>query len=95
LGTDKHALVNEQNTEDEIIDAVIAVLKTPVGFRDDLPDFGIPDQVFQEQPLKVEDVHAALDQWEDRAAYRVLTDVNYREQLLARINVEVQSRADA
>lgn len=94
-GTDKHALVNQQGTEDEIMDCVTAVLKTPIGFRDDLPDFGIPDEVFQEQPLRVEDVHTSLDQWEPRAAYRVLTDVNYREQLTARIEVEVQTRADA
>lgn len=95
LGADKHALVNEQGSDDEITDAVMVICKTPVGWRDDLPDFGIPDQVFQEQPLKVDDLHAALDQWEDRAAYKVLTDTNYREMLLARITIMLQTRADA
>jgi phage baseplate assembly protein W len=94
-GLDKHALVNDQGTEDEIIDCVIAIVKTPRGFRDDLPEFGIIDSTFNEQPLRVEDIHAALDQWEERAAYRVTTQSDFRERLAAVLQIEVQSRVDA
>jgi phage baseplate assembly protein W len=91
-GTDKHALVNQQDSEDDIMACVIAIIKTQRGWRDDLPDFGVPPQVFAEQPLRVEDVRSALNEWEDRAAYKVTTEPDFVAWLTARLKIEVQSR---
>lgn len=91
-GVDKHALVNEQNSEEDVMACVYAIIKTQRGWRDDLPDFGIVPQIFSEQPLKIEHIHAALDQWEERAAYLITTDNYFRERLAAVLRIEVQSR---
>jgi phage baseplate assembly protein W len=94
-GLDKHALVNEQHSEEEIIDCVLAIVKTPRGWRDDLPEFGINDPLFSEQPIRVEDITSALDEWESRAAYRVTTQPDFRERLAVNLQIEVKSRVDA
>jgi phage baseplate assembly protein W len=91
-GVDKHALVNEQDSEDDVMACVYAIIKTDRGWRDDLPEFGIVPQIFDEQPLKVDDVKAALDQWEERASYKVTTEQHFRERLAAVLRVEVRSR---
>lgn len=93
-GIDKHALVNEQHSEEEIIDCVIAVVKTPRGWRDDLPDFGINDPLFSEQPIRVEDIQSALEEWEERAAYKVTTQPDFSERLAAVLKIEVKTRMD-
>lgn len=91
-GVDKHALVNEQDSEDDVMACVLAVVKTQRGWRDDLPDFGLVPTLFAEQPLKIADIQAALDQWEERAAYLVTAQEHFKERLAAIIRIEVQSR---
>jgi hypothetical protein len=93
-GDDKHALVSEQGTEEEIVDCVIAIVKTPTGFRDDIPDFGIPEPIFQQQPLGIDDIQASLDLWEDRASYLVTTVPDFKERLAAILTINVQTKSD-
>ena len=42
-----HARCVEQDSADEIANAALAVLKTPPGFRAELPDFGCPEQALR------------------------------------------------
>lgn len=94
-GADKHALVNEQGTDEDIIDCVIAICKTPTGFRLDLPDFGVPELLFDEMPLRIDDVETALEKWEERASYRVTTEPHFRERLSAILSIYVRNNTDA
>ena len=62
------AFVNEQDSEDDLVDCVKAIVAYPEGSRVDHPDFGTPELAFRE---RVEDVvaflHGAISQWEPRA----------------------------
>jgi phage baseplate assembly protein W len=63
------AYVNEQDTSEEIMDAMRAVLWWPLEQRDDLPDFGTLDLAFKlttDESLNMT-ILAALQQWEPRA----------------------------
>jgi phage baseplate assembly protein W len=62
-----HAAVVEQDSEEDIIACILAIIKTPLGFREDLPDFGIADPLFSEKTINIADIKSALNIWEDRA----------------------------
>jgi phage baseplate assembly protein W len=61
------AVVFEQDTTDEIMGCVLAVVLCPLGFRVELPDFGVPDPTFTEGAVRVDVLEAALAEWEPRA----------------------------
>lgn len=62
------AFVNEQDTEEDVIDCVKAIISWPTGTRHDLPEFGVPDLVFQlDADAMIDQLQAAVEQWEDRA----------------------------
>ena len=63
---DGRAAVTEQDTFEEIRDCVQAIIRTPRGFRLELPDFGVPDQTFHEGGADADEIAAALDRWEPR-----------------------------
>ena len=58
------AFVNEEDSAEDISDCVKGIIAYPVGTRDDLPDFGIPDLVFSNpSPSTLRD---AIVHWEAR-----------------------------
>lgn len=61
----------EQDSDEEITQCVLAVLRTPVEFRDDLPEFGTPDQLFKMAGVNPALVKAAIETWEPRATAEV------------------------
>jgi phage baseplate assembly protein W len=57
----------EQDTLDEIAMSVEAILRYPVGYRADLPDFGTPELSFLNDPDQVSQmVMEHVSRWEDR-----------------------------
>lgn len=59
---------NEQGTVPDVKACAEAVLRyTPLGRCVELPDFGTPDQAFQQSGPDPAEIHAALAQWEPRA----------------------------
>lgn len=67
-GPNNAAVVNEQDTIDDIIDSVKVLLAYPIGSRADDPDFGIPDILFkQKAPEAVMALHDAILRHEPRA----------------------------
>lgn len=89
---DGHAAVNEQDTEEDIIDCTIALLKCPLGFRDELPDFGVRDNLFTEGDLDLNEIRIALEMWEERAIYTVLEDKVTLDNLVRLLKVQVEAR---
>jgi len=63
--------VNEQDSADEIADCVLAILLCPLGYRVELPTFGIPDPTFSTPEVDVDSLQAAVDVWEPRATTTV------------------------
>lgn len=61
------ARVVEQDSIDEIAYCTYAVLICPQGFRVDLPEFGLPDLTFSQQPVDRELIRATVEEWEPRA----------------------------
>lgn len=60
-------VVNDQDSQADIHDCVAAVVRTPVGTRIELPDFGRPDQTFTQGEIETAELVAAVEQWEPRA----------------------------
>lgn len=60
-------MVVEQDTTDDVLACVLAILLCPHGYRAELPDFGIDDPTFtQDQPDR-NAIAAAVAAWEPRA----------------------------
>lgn len=64
----------EQDSSDEVTDCVANLLRCPLGFREELHDYGISDPTFQESAINTEDMRAAIDQWEPRADAELSTN---------------------
>ena len=62
------AAVVEQDSIDEIAYCAYAVLICPQGFRVELPEFGLPDLTFTQQPVNRELIRETIEEWEPRAA---------------------------
>ena len=76
-GINGGAYMNEQDSGEDIVDCVKAIIAFPVETREDMPEFGIPDLLFQNySPLVVAQVRAAIEQWEARAVFDVDSDFN-------------------
>jgi phage baseplate assembly protein W len=86
------AAVAEQDSLEEIADCCAAVLRCPLGFRVELPEFGLPDQTFLNQPQRRE-IREALATWEPRAA-TLLTDKPSADQLAALLELAVWVRTE-
>jgi phage baseplate assembly protein W len=63
----KGAAVVEQDSLQDIENCVVAALRTPIGFRTELPDFGTSDKTFQLQPLTYSELVAEIARSEPRA----------------------------
>lgn len=82
------AVVVEQDSEGDLLARAANVSVCPQGFREDLPEFGIPPLLFRTVPLPTAEVQAAVARWaeislsvteqmEGQPAYRkVLEEVN-------------------
>lgn len=86
------AAVSEQDSIDEITDCVLAVLSCPLGFRVDLPEFGIADPVFSTPAVDVDELRTAVDGWEPRAQTVFDEQPDKLDQLLDHVQVLVNVR---
>lgn len=93
FGSQGRALVTEQDSIDEIANCALAILLCPLGFRSDLPEFGISDPTFALQPLDLEQLSSAIELWEPRAQ-TVLGDVETADELIAQIETRVSVRTE-
>jgi hypothetical protein len=62
----------EQDSDDEVAQCAEAIVRTPIGHRLDLPDFGIDDQAFRENGADLPGIGGAIERYEPRA--RTLLD---------------------
>jgi phage baseplate assembly protein W len=71
------AFLNEQDTGDDIVDCVRAIVAFPIGTRADMPEFGVREVVFMEyNEAVVQQVRRAIEEWEDRAVFDVDSELS-------------------
>jgi phage baseplate assembly protein W len=68
-----HLATVEQDSLDDVAACVEATLRTRVGERVELPQFGVFDLAFRQQPVPLEQLVAQVVAWEPRAQ-RLATD---------------------
>ena len=88
------AVVVEQDTTDEILGCELAILLCPVGFRVELPEFGIPDPTFSQGVPDVEVIAAALTAWEPRSQEKVTGQLDALDELISHVTVRVDTPSD-
>ena len=78
--------VVEQDSVEEVVQCVTAIINTPVGFREDQPEYGMEDPTFLEGGVDAEDIEAIVGEWEDRATTMTTSEM---DDLVNNVNIEV------
>jgi phage baseplate assembly protein W len=78
-----HAAVNEQDSIEDVTACVEAIIRTPIGYREEMLDFGIRDQTFAEGMINTEEILVALQQWEPRAEILIEEDASMLDKFIA------------
>lgn len=86
------AVVNEQDSIDDVAACVTAIVLVPFGTRDDNPIFGIADQTFTHQPLPADDIASEVMEQEPRAEVLIRQHPDVYDALIADINIDVSTR---
>lgn len=90
-----HAAVTEQDSLDEIADCCYAILACPMGYRVELPTFGLIDPTFSMPGPDVDEIREAIETWEERAALLLSAQPDALDVLISRVEVDVQVRTEA
>ncbi len=62
----------EQDSEQDILDCVLRICLCPEGFREDQPEFGLPELAFQTIPLDLKAVEEAIERFEPRCTTQIV-----------------------
>lgn len=91
-----HAAIVDQDSDADLIACAQAILATPIGFREELPDFGVEPLNFEEQPQVIaERVKGALDRWEDRGDWTSDAINDAVDTLRTNVDANLMTRSDA
>ena len=88
LGKDG-ANVQEQDTIEDVSNCVVAILSTHIGWRDEVPAFGVPDYAMRKQPIGADDISSTISPQEPRAVMIVNERMDARDSLIDHINVGI------
>jgi hypothetical protein len=83
------AVVVEQDTADDVANCVIAIALTHVGWRDEVPAFGLPDFAMRKQPIGEKDISNMFGTQEPRALLVVNERMDSADHMIDRINIGV------
>lgn len=83
-----NAVVVEQDTSEDIRNCVEAAVRTPIGTRFYVPEFGITDPTFSMSPISMKALQAQLQNSEPRARTELQEWIT---QLVARIRIGVDT----
>jgi phage baseplate assembly protein W len=62
---------HSQDSDAGVFDCVEVLLRTEIGSREEVPDYGIPDPVFREGGMDLEGTIAIIEEWEPRAPVHI------------------------
>jgi phage baseplate assembly protein W len=83
------AVVAEQDSTDEIVSCVLSVLVCPLGFRAELPEYGVNDPTFSMTRVDIDTIGAAVSRWEPRADAALLQSRDALDDLIDYVRVGV------
>lgn len=83
--------VVEQDTIDDVGNCVVVIAATPIGWRDEVPTFGIPDLALLRQPLDAQEVAREIGSQEPRALLIADERPDQYDELIDRINIGVST----
>lgn len=84
----------EQDSVDEIAGCVLAVMLYPLGYRVELPSFGIPDPTFSTPDVDVDALRDVIELWEPRASILFDQERDLVDDLLVRVSTYVRVRTE-
>jgi len=87
------ANVVEQDSLDDVANCVVAIASTHVGWREEVPTFGVPDYALHMQPLHPEDINSVISDQEPRAVLIVNERMDMADTLVDHINIGVSTYA--
>lgn len=80
----------QQDTTAEIANCVAAIVSFPIGYREDQPEFGIPDPEFELRPLNTAEIEEIIETYEPRAALTITeAPYNATDPLAAEVQIAV------
>ena len=88
----KFAVV-EQDTQEDVYNCVEAILRTTVGTRWYVPNFGIPDPTFRISPMDARQLYSQISLNEPRARTLITVGLDDIDHLIEKIRVEVGRNA--
>lgn len=95
LAPDGTPIVLEQNSFDEIAQAVAVLVDTKQGTRVEVPDFGLPDQTFLTEPrVALASIKAKVERWEPRAIATVYSSPDPMDELARQMRIEIKASTD-
>lgn len=80
--------VQEQDTTDEVAQCVQVLLATPLGERQEQPDYGVTDPTFQED-IDQQEILTAVSEWEPRALPALTDDIDSADELVRTLRATV------
>lgn len=90
-----HAAVVEQDTVEDVSNCVYAILVCPLGFRVELPAFGIDDPTFAMPGPELDELRDEIETWEERAGIVLDAHPDALDVLISRVGVNVSVRSEA
>lgn len=90
-GPDGKITVVEQDTAEHIAACENVIIRCPLGFREDRPEFGWPFPEFQPAPLDLAPLQAALRKFEPRGRATATEYADAADAAVRHVEVEVQS----
>lgn len=83
--------VDEQDSQEEILSCVNVIVRCPVGFRVERPDFGIPDPTFRATPVNYDEIQDAVETFEPRAELDITEYPDIVDASLRHLEIDVSS----
>jgi phage baseplate assembly protein W len=82
----------EQDSVEEIAMSVEAILRYPLNYREELPDFGMPDLTFAETTEDLSSlIQAHVARWEDRVRVLVAEDPDRWTEMVREFTVRLEA----
>lgn len=89
-GSNGKVLVVEQDTEEHIGSCENVIVRCPVGFRDDRPEFGWPFPEFENIPVGTQALEDALRTFEPRGRARAVEWADEADSAVRHMSVDVE-----
>lgn len=83
--------VVEQGSPAELENCVEVILSCPLGFREELPEFGLADQAFKEGGADLEGIEDAISKWEPRVDEELEENFDKKE-LISTVVINLKRR---